>query len=139
MLPKAIKSLRSSLTVCAVITALIPISASAGDTGVFAIGTVDFASCSKKAVSVLGIDFRAVDRAGAAAICALQGDSQLSYIAVTGRLNATGAVEFVNARILSPDGYVPGSTSVYLKGVITEADPLTGRAVINGATVSTTS
>ena len=138
MLPKAIKNLRSAVTVCTATAAFFALPANAGDNSVLAAGPVDSANCAGKFLSVLGINFRAVDRGGAAAICALQGRSHLSYVSVTGRLNPSGVVELVSSRVLSLDGYVPGSTAVYLKGSVTETDSLTGKAIVNGAVVNTT-
>jgi len=139
MLPKAIKSLRSTSVAFTAITTLFALQATAGDNSVFAVGPVESANCAGKAVRVLGISFRAVDRGGAASVCAAQSGSQLSYFSVAGRFNPNGDVELTSFRILSMDGYVPGSTAVYLKGVVTEADSASGKAVVNGAIVDTSS
>jgi hypothetical protein len=137
MLPKAIKTLRPIAAVCAALSALVSTPIHAADADIAVVGPVDSINCAAKVIRILGIDFRANNRTNAALVCGLERRAGLTYVSATGKLDAKGVVDLVNSRLILAEGYVAGSSAVYLKGSITKSDSLTGKVSVSGAIINT--
>jgi hypothetical protein len=108
-------------------------TANAEAPNVAAVGPLEQVNCTAKSVRVLGIEFKASETAGVSAICALGNPADLIYVAIAGSIDGVGQPELTTLTVLSVGEYVPGASPVYVSGLVTTVDPLTGQVTINGA------
>ena len=101
------------------------------------VGPVDAVDCRLRSVSVLGVPFTAVDRSVAQQICSSNPQPGISYVSALGIPNDSGVLELTAFKLLSAEGYVPGVSPVYVRGLVTRVDALTGKFSIRGATITT--
>ncbi len=119
---------------CLALLFSLPLEALSGDFA--AVGVVDASSCGLRSVSVLGVSFTAKDQAIADELCASKPQPGLAFVAVVGVLNDQGALELKEFNLLSSEEYVPGVSSVYLRGRVSWSNPLTGKFSIGGAEIA---
>ncbi len=119
---------------CSVLTGFIAcLNAQASE--IAAVGAIEDIDCARKVVRVLGTDFVATNAATAASICSLRTPSGLVYAAIVGRVQSPSEIELLRFSVLSEGEYVPGASSVYVRGTISATNLLTGEIAIGGAVV----
>jgi hypothetical protein len=136
MLPKSNTKIGTRAgTLCSVLVAL-GASVSAHGSEIAVVGAIEQIDCAQKSVRVLGIDFIAADAATEGSICSAGLPSELIYASVVGQAADNRAAKIMKFSIISRGAYVPGASSVYLRGAITGSNPHTGHVALSGAIVS---
>jgi len=107
------------------------------DAEIAVLGPVDVASCLSKSATILGIRFHARDAVNSQAICSFASANDTSVVAAKGVVDKSGSVVLTGFKAIPTDQYVPGASEIYLRGAVTQSDPLLGRMSIHGAVVVT--
>ena len=135
-MPKGNNELKRGFARSAPLLLLVSFSLQAAQLDVAAVGPVDAVSCRQRSVTVLGVTFTATTKTAVDAICTSNARPGLTYLSALGTPSNKGIVELKSLSLVSAEGYVSGATDVYLRGVVTHANPLTGEFSISGAVVS---
>ena len=136
MLPRAINELQQRAKRFAPLLLLASFPLQAAQLDVAVVGPVDSLNCRLRSLTVLGVAFTATNKAAADAICSSSARPGLTYVSAVGTPTSKGEIKLNSLVVVSAEGYVAGASAVYLRGEVTQANPLTGEFVVSGIVVS---
>lgn len=100
-----------------------------------AVGPLEQLNCQARTLRLLGISFRANDTSILTAICDPSNQTTFKYVAVTATRGMDGLLTASRISLVLGDEYVPGTTSVYVRGSVTSQKLRIGEFGLSGSSV----
>ena len=102
----------------AAIFLISPEFASSANSRVAAIGPIEQLDCAAGTYRVLGIKFTAISRSMLSGVCESQSSLGVAYVVATGVRSEPGKTVGGQLAEVRSDLYVPGATSVFVRGLV---------------------
>lgn len=129
-----LKNHGSQLSLLATIFLIAPCLASATNTSLAAVGPIDQVSCSAGTFRVLGIHFQASSKSVMSALCGSDAKAELAYVVIALKSNGGKAIASSIAEA-SSEMYVPGASSVFVRGTVSRVNSLNGEFEVDGTRI----
>jgi hypothetical protein len=120
----------------AAIFLISPEFASSANSRVAAIGPIEQLDCAAGTYRVLGIKFTAISRSMLSGVCESQSSLGVAYVVATGVRSESGKTVGGQLAEVRSDLYVPGATSVFVRGLVSRTKSATGEFEVAGARVA---
>jgi len=99
------------------------------------VGPVEALNCSAGRLQVLGVAFQFSSTKGLAGLCSPSSNAQSGYVAVRGDTNNVGEVSAAQIMSLVRDTYVPGASTIFIRGAVTSIKPEIGQFKVSGTSI----
>jgi hypothetical protein len=108
---------------------------SAGANQVAVIGPIDQVNCATGTYRVLGMSFKAASKSVLTGLCGSQNASGTSYVVAAGLRSASGKLAGTELAEVRSEMYVAGASVVFVRGIVSRINALTGEFEVSGAKV----
>lgn len=108
--------------------------ASATNAGLAVVGPIDQVNCGTGTFRILGIRFQASTKSVLSSLCSSEARPDIAYV-VVGSKNSSGKAMALSVVEAGSEMYVPGASTVFIRGPVSQVSPKIGEFEVAGTRV----
>ena len=100
------------------------------------VGPAESLNCTTAEIQILGIRLKSESVAAVASACEVQATGNTPYVAAIALIDAAGTAKLTKLSLVRSESYVPGASTVYVRGTVSSVDFATAQFVVSGGRFS---